>query len=320
MSELPNSSAVVPDATLPAASFVSPGALLRQARQAQGLHIEALAAALKVSVHKLEALEADNFESFPDAHFVRAFAGSVCRALKIDPTLILAALPLGAQPRLAANSEGINTRLRDERSRSLLTLLGGKWVTLAIVALLLGALVVLFLPQKLASEPEEEATAPVPAAVPEEKKAEAEVAPPPPPVSSPTPVTVPLTPPSASAPVLGNAPPPAVLPPAPLETKPQQPPVAVLPAPAPSASLVANAPQGLLVLSAKASSWIQVRDAKGTTVLQRTLGAGESVTVSHEPPLSVRVGRADVTDVYIRGQRFELAAITRENTARFEVK
>lgn len=319
MSELPNSSAVVPDA--PAASFVSPGALLRQARQAQGLHVEALAASLKVSVPKLQALEADNFAQFPDANFVRAFAGSVCRALKIDPAPILAAMPPGLQPRLAAHSEGINTRLRDERSRSLLTLLGGKWVTLAIVALLLGALVVLFLPQKLASEPEEEAAVPVPAAVPEENKAEAAVAPLPPPVSSPTPAaTVPLTPPSASVPVLGNAPLPAVLPPVPLETKPQQPSAAVLPAPAPSASLVAKPPQGLLVLSAKASSWIQVRDAKGTTVLQRTLGAGESVTVSHEPPLSVRVGRADVTDVYIRGERFELAAITRENTARFEVK
>lgn len=319
MSELPNSSAVVPDATVPAASFVSPGALLRQARQAQGLHVEALAASLKVSVPKLEALEADNFALFPDANFVRAFAGSVCRALKIDPAPVLAAMPPGLQPRLTAHSEGINTRLRDERSRSLLTLLGGKWVTFAIVALLLGALVVFFLPQKLESEPEEDASVPVPAVVPEEKKAETIVAPPPS-MSSPTPATTPLTPPSVSAPVLGNAPLPAVLPPVPVENRPQQPPAAALPVPAPSASLVANAPQGLLVLSAKASSWIQVRDAKGATVLQRTLGAGESVTVSHEPPLSVRVGRADVTDVYIRGERFELAAIARENTARFEVK
>jgi len=316
MSELPNS------------AVVSPGTLLRQARQAQGLHIEALAASLKVSVSKLQALEADNFEVFPDPNFVRAFAGSVCRTLKIDPTPVLAAMPAGAQPRLVSHSEGLNTRLRDERSRSLFTLLGGKWVTLAVVGLLLGALVVFFLPPKLDLKPQKEAALPAQAVVPKEhkeQKAETVQVVQPPPRSSaslPPPVAPVVTPqtPLASAPMPSSASTsaPVVLSPAPSENKPvavESPTVA-----AASASGVDAPAQGLLVLSAKAPSWIHVRDSKGTTVLQRTLGAGESVTVSHEPPLSVRVGRADMTDVYIRGKRFELTAITRENTARFEVK
>ena len=58
---------------------VTPGGLLREARQASGLHIAALAAALKVPVSKLEALESDNYEALPDAVFVRALASSVCR-------------------------------------------------------------------------------------------------------------------------------------------------------------------------------------------------------------------------------------------------
>ena len=36
--------------------------------------------------------------------------------------------------------------------------------------------------------------------------------------------------------------------------------------------------------------------------------------------LSVVVGRADVTDVFVRGKPLELNAVSRENVARFEVK
>ena len=77
---------------------VTAGALLRDAREAAGLHIAALAVALKVPVAKLEALEADNFSALPDMVFVRALASSVCRTLKIDPQAVLALLPQGEGP------------------------------------------------------------------------------------------------------------------------------------------------------------------------------------------------------------------------------
>ena len=67
----------------------SAGALLRQARQAQGLHIAALAAAIKVTPRKLELLEADRYDELPDATFVRALAQTVCRSLKIDAAPVL---------------------------------------------------------------------------------------------------------------------------------------------------------------------------------------------------------------------------------------
>ena len=57
----------------------APGALLREAREAQGLHIAALAAAIKVTQKKLELLEADRFDALPDATFARALAQTVCR-------------------------------------------------------------------------------------------------------------------------------------------------------------------------------------------------------------------------------------------------
>ena len=71
----------------------SAGRLLREAREAQGLHIAALAAAIKVAPRKLELLEADRFDELPDATFTRALAQTVCRALKIDPAPVLALLP-----------------------------------------------------------------------------------------------------------------------------------------------------------------------------------------------------------------------------------
>ncbi|HYE38489.1 MAG TPA: helix-turn-helix transcriptional regulator, partial [Ramlibacter sp.] len=51
---------------------VTAGALLRDAREAAGLHVATLAANLKVPVRKLEALEEDRYDLLPDAVFVRA--------------------------------------------------------------------------------------------------------------------------------------------------------------------------------------------------------------------------------------------------------
>ena len=75
--------------------------LLKQAREAAGLHVAALAAALKVPVRKLEDLEAGRFDRLPDMTFARALASSACRHLKIDPAPVLAQLPAAARQRSA---------------------------------------------------------------------------------------------------------------------------------------------------------------------------------------------------------------------------
>ena len=95
----------------------SAGTLLRTARQAQGLHIAALAASIKVSQRKLELLEADRLSELPDATFARALAQTICRSLKIDPTPVLAALPQAPGYRLDAVDGGINTPFRDRPGR-----------------------------------------------------------------------------------------------------------------------------------------------------------------------------------------------------------
>jgi len=47
---------------------------------------------------------------------------------------------------------------------------------------------------------------------------------------------------------------------------------------------------------------------------------GDATGISGVLPLSVVVGRADVTDVEVKGKPFNLAAFAKDNVARFEVK
>lgn len=103
-------------ATAPAHA-VSAGVLIRRAREAAGVHIAALAVALKVPVRRLEALEADRYDLLPDAVFARALASSVCRSLKIDPGQILPLLPKSSTQPLSVEGH-INEPFRSSQQAS----------------------------------------------------------------------------------------------------------------------------------------------------------------------------------------------------------
>ena len=135
-----------------AAAVPSAGRLLREARERQGLHIAALAAAIKVTPKKLELLEADRFDALPDATFTRALAQTVCRALKIDPAAVLTLLPPPAGHRLEQVGEGLNAPFRErpgvgaQRESSVPGLGPVFWVTVLILA---ASAVLYFLPAGL---------------------------------------------------------------------------------------------------------------------------------------------------------------------------
>lgn len=294
-----------------AAPQATAGELLRQAREAAGLHVAALAVSMKVPVKKLEALEADRLDQLPDAVFVRALASSVCRTLKIDPTPVLALLPQTTAPQLRPDEWGINAPFRapgDATAMSLRDQISRPGV-LAALAILAAALVLIFFPsmeRKEATSSEVVLATPTPAnettpaPAPTEKPADQ-------PLPAPT---APVEPPVAS-PV-----PPAIV----------VPPVVATPAPPAPVSAAVAAPQvgapgsSVLGLKARGPSWVEVTDAQGVIQLRRTLATGETVNVSGALPLSVVIGRADVTEVQVRGKPFNLDAIVRENVARFEVK
>lgn len=291
------------------------GAMLKKAREEVGLHIGALAVSLKVPVSKLEALESGNLEQLSGLVFVRALASSVCRTLKIDPTPILEQLPQAITAHLhqkgALNEpfHGEGKGVNFSASEGLL-----KPSILAVGALLIGALVLLFLPDLRAVLPD---------------------------VSNDSVVSGGATKPSASAYSAPSATSnPAAVSEAADASKPLADPKAASAAAVPQAPATAisgssaGASSGLLpdvpaaavtgseVLSFKASalSWVEVTDARGDIVLRKTLVPGEVAKVGGFLPLKAVVGRVDVTEVYLRGQRLDVQVLAKENVARFEVK
>lgn len=144
------------------------GALLRQAREAAGAHIAALAVALKVPVRQLEALEADRLEQLPDATFARALAASVCRQLRVDPQPILDQMPQ-AGPRAMKVPEDLQAYRGPGAAGAPVRDRMGRPAVWAAAALLVAALLLLALPalQSLWGDAgQEPSPAPAPAGAP----------------------------------------------------------------------------------------------------------------------------------------------------------
>lgn len=113
----------------------------------------------------------------------------------------------------------------------------------------------------------------------------------------------------------------ATMPPPELATMPPpDAPVATTAAPSMAAAPVVATPSGIVVFKARGESWIQVTDARGAVALRKLLVAGESAAASGALPLTVTVGSVSATEVQVRGNPFDMAPVSRDNVARFEVK
>ncbi len=295
--------------------------LLRQAREAVGLHIAALAAALKVPVRKLEALEAGRYEELPDLTFARALASSACRQLKIDPGPILEQIPVGQQPVLGPQGNAINAPFKASFPGA--TSSQSSWIfrpSVIITALLLAAaLVLLVLPEVIqiptlgtapaaSSDEPGQTTEPIQfgSTLPEEIAVDEPTAPP---VGGPieedggVPTAGQVD--AASSPV--EAVPEAQEPEAAI-TEDAQPPGT------PTGSIA------LLRISAVGESWVEVTNGAGAVVVQRVLRQGDVIEFSSAPPYKVILGRAEAAQVLVRGQTLDVMPYARTRVARFEVK
>ncbi len=334
------------------AGVVSAGTMMRNAREAAGLHVAALAVSMKIPVKKLEALEADRLDLLHDAVFVRALAASVCRALKIDPAPILSKLPLNSAPQLSPDERGINAPFHSPNDASGVAIpaLLTRPSSLFVIALVVAGIAVFFFPdikvpdvsndlanqtmrssessgspQVVQSPVQVIEASPVPvmasATVP---PATGEAAAFPPiavtssTVETPAPMSKVLAP---SIPSVAGSHPLAV---ASRPTAIASRPVDLASQPVLAASRPSSAPvlpsTGTVVFKAKGSTWVKVVDAKGIVQLSKTLAEGEVVGASGAMPLSVVIGRVDATEVAVRGLAFNLTGVSRDNVARFEVK
>ena len=273
-------------------SPASPGALLRNAREAAGVSIEALASAMKVSVKKIEGMEADNYTALPDVVFARALAASICRVFGIDTAPVLALMPKAGAHSLSSAGANINASFKgssERPRRNSFVTNATRPLGVAVVVLLLGAAVFVFLPYRndapessdsgagmVTYEPGAIQDMPLEMALPaEEATAEAQ-----------------------KAAVAEQA----------LIDKEQ----------VKSSAVVSS--DGVVEFTARGPSWIQVRDASKKVVFERTLAKGEVASASGAPPLKVVVGRAEQVDVKVRGAEFDLAGVAQSGVARFEVE
>lgn len=319
------------------------GVLLQEAREAVGLHIDALAVVLKVPVKKLEALEMDRYDLLPDAVFTRALASSVCRTLKVDPAPILALLPTSGLPAFQSSAmaepaafspyhpamKSMNAKRRSSISAT---------AAIAGTLLVLGAVLVLFLPQIRAG------VASWNGSLPMADSAQQWVAR----------LTPSMGHSEATSDATGDVPVPGIV----EVSGPKS--VAIAPSEASgltasdrlgssklasatgaNASNSTSASQGnsggvpaalrsssdlsvsdgvVAFITTGQSSWVKVTDARGAVVFSRTVTPGEEARAGGVLPLSVVVGRADATRVTVRGAALDLGPFARENVARFEVK
>lgn len=264
---------------------LSAGTMLRQMREAAGVHVGVLASVLKVPQQKLEALETDSLDQLPDVTFARGLAAAICRAFGADPAPVLARMP-AAGIGLRAQSQEINQSFRrvGDRPTPMLNTGISKPLMVVVGLLLAGAALLWLLP-----------TLPIQLSAPAAS------------VNSDGSINETVTP---GPPVEAVAP--------------AEPPVAVAPAesasvPAPAASSPVPSDQ-LLVIVATGETWVTVRDAAGKQVINRAVTAGETVSAGGPVPLSVTIGRKDAVTVKVRGQPYVMKSAGQSNVARFQVE
>ena len=308
----------LPQEVAPAAA-VSAGALLRQARQAQGVALGDLAATLKVPVEKLQALEDEDWQRLPDVVFLRALAQTICRTLHLEAAPVLALLPQQKVTALAPQG-GLNAPMRERGVPSILATntkhSPWPWVVLLLIVLGGGGYLGV---QWMAPEWVRGVSTTVSA--PSDPAGD-------------SPLFSPAVPEEGDGGGMGNmgdvaqagevptVQAAALMQPALPEEEGAQPGFAAPaaePAAAPAAQAAASV-SPVLRITAKGATWVQVLDAQQRLLIEKILQDGEVFSTSAPKPLTVAVGKADLATVEVNGAPFDLQAVARSNVARFEVK
>jgi cytoskeleton protein RodZ len=282
------------------------------------MSVATLAMRLRLHVKQIQALERGDLAALPSLIYVRGFLRSCARELGIDPGPLFADLdrragvPGRAAPILTAGSFG-RSRFGDG-SRSI--------IVIALVVLVVAGMVGIWIPRH-ANTVAVDAPAPaIPAPVTSPDSASADAAA----KSAETASAVEAlkaasaaaaaaTGTAARPPVkaLGASPHSAPAPaPAPApEAAPIEEPVAAAPPPPPPL------PQGL-VLHVRASSWVEVVQANGTTVFSQLCLPGSEHSIQATGPLRVVIGNASMVDAQYRGANIDLVQHANANgVARF---
>jgi len=301
------------------------GLLLRRAREAAGLSLDAVAQQLKLAPRQVEALEDGDFSRLPGRTFVRGFMRNYARLLHLDAERVLSALPgAAAVPALEAPELHPTAQSFGE----LPTAAGAKsawsrWlIPLVLIGIVAGAAFYEYTRPGGSSgghdgastnaEPTtksvgEAGTTPLPnpiagdATVPQQQEGAAAHSPQPSPESG-----------KGSREAAGEG-----LAPSQLSAGGVRPGAAsdAVQSQAPSA-----AEEATVQFTYRDFSWTEVRDRTGRVLVAKMMKGGEKQTLSGVPPFDVVIGNASDVKVAYRGQPVDLAPLTRGNVARFTLK
>lgn len=287
------------------------GLVLREARDAQKLSLEEVAARLRLSEKQINALESDDFSIFGSAIFARGFIKSYARFLTLDPQPLLDAhLKLFPHDQSQSITYKTDNVVKSERANlgKFAALVSGVLFIVVLVAWVIYRVWVyqstpnsaenfsaLNVEKSSTSEPLPEVA--LPAA--ERESTVTEITLPPAKESvdaaSKTDVKAPADKPKEQIPVAE---------PAKVEvTK--------------TLALAAGSIRVKLVLTG--SSWIGVQDKNGKTVFSKLAKAGTEEFVEGTPPLKFHIGNASATQVIFNDETIDLTPNTYNNMARITV-
>ncbi|MEM5278338.1 RodZ domain-containing protein [Cupriavidus taiwanensis] len=293
------------------------GAALAREREAQRMSVEDVSARLKVAASKLRAIEAADLQALPDVTFAKGVMRAYARMLHVDIDPLLARF----QPRAVAQvaeiarqrEGGINAAF-DDRNRFRSGGNGGRWVWLALVAVVVAAGLWFGLDHIRAwidarSSAPEAVAAEAPAA--ENAGAEAGIvtaALPPVMAASDSPAPSAETVPASAAAASATAA-------APAAAAATAAPAAAAPA-APTASAVAVG-EGELQIRFASDTWFEIRDNSGKVVMGGTAKAGQAMAGGGTAPYRVVIGNVKGVEAFTRGGTpVDLKAANRNNVAR----
>lgn len=264
----------------------SPGKILAEERERQGLGPAEIAQRLRMSPWQVQALEADDYARLPRGPFLRGFIRNYAKVLGLAPEVVLAnlseAAARGIAPQIVVPSQNIRFDPLSERISSPYV----RAAAIAAVAVSLGfAAMYWWLFVRNAPPP----------GVARKPAAQSVVA---------APVTAP----------------------APAQVKPAAPPPAEAPKAEPAKSdltiqrVAAAGTGGTLKLRFKGKAWVEIKDAGGRILLTGLNDPGSETQVSGKPPFRVIVGNAADVQMFVNDREFDLAPHVREAVARFTLE
>ncbi|MFN3616631.1 MAG: helix-turn-helix domain-containing protein [Aquabacterium sp.] len=300
------------------------GQLLRAERERHGLTIEQLSSVIKVAPTKIEALEADRIDHLADANYTRALAQTICRALRMDASPVLKALPAAQPARLHDEHAPLNQPLPQSGVSPLFSV-RGVWGSAALITrrkwflplcILTAAAAVWWWPTgwsitgwlpvddtSLASAPEQGASWPAESAA------------------------VPAMPQDDAAPASAQVISPVVADPASAvasDAAAQSTASAAASAAAATGTVVSPAGSATawpVTLRASDASWVELKEVgSGRQVFGRLMQPGETVELTGQSPMTLVVGNAQAISLQVRGRPVDLTPHVRNNVARLELQ